>query len=87
MSEEKTRLFSISSGKELNFLGYTLKYHEIWKFRYNFFKERLGKPGVALYPNREKVKAIKTRLRNIFRSNSNISAYELVSKVNPIIRG
>lgn len=87
LSEEKTRLFSISSGKELNFLGYTLKYHEIWKFRYNFFKERLGKPGVALYPNREKVKAIKTRLRNIFRSNSNISAYELVSKVNPIIRG
>lgn len=87
LSEEKTRLFSISSGKELNFLGYTLKYNKVWKFRYNFFKERLGKPGVALYPNREKLKAIKTRLRNIFRSSSNISAYELVSKVNPIIWG
>ena len=29
LSEEKTRLFSISSGKELNFLGYTFKYNEV----------------------------------------------------------
>lgn len=87
LSEEKTGLFSISSGKELNFLGYTFKYNEVWKFRHNFFKERLGKSGIALYPKREKLKAIKTKLRNIFRSSSNVSAYELISKVNPIIRG
>lgn len=29
LSEEKTKLFSISSGKELNFLGYTFKYNEV----------------------------------------------------------
>lgn len=87
LSEEKTKLFSISSGKELDFLGYTFKYNQIWRFRHNFFKERLGKSGVALYPNKDKLKTIKSKLREIFRASSNLSAYELVSKVNPIIRG
>ena len=87
LSEEKTKLFPILSGKELNFLGYTFKYHKVWKFRYSFFKDRLGKSGVALYPNKLKLKAIKNKLKGIFRSSNNLSAYELISKVNPIIRG
>ena len=79
LSEEKTKIYSICSGEELNFLGYT--------FKHNFFKERLGKSGVALYPNKKKLASIKAKLKDIFRSSSNLSAYELISRVNPIIRG
>lgn len=87
LSKEKTKIYSICSGEELNFLGYTFKYRRIWRFKHNLFKERLGKSGVALYPNKKKLAAVKAKLKGIFRSNSNLSAYELISKVNPIIRG
>jgi hypothetical protein len=43
--------------------------------------------GVALYPNKEKVKAIRAKLRREFRVNQNLTAYELISKLNPIIKG
>jgi RNA-directed DNA polymerase len=87
LSKEKTKLFSIYSGRELNFLGYTFKYQDVWRFKHNLFKDRLGKSGIALYPNKMKLKAIKIKLREIFRTSSNKSAYEVISKVNPIIRG
>ena len=87
LSEEKTKMFSISSGTELNFLGYTFKYRTKWEYKHSFFKERIGRSGVALYPQKRKLKDIKDKLRKIFRASTNISAYELISKVNPIIRG
>ena len=87
LSEEKTKIYSIGSGEELNFLGYTFKYRRVWKFKHSFFKERLGKSGIALYPNKKKLASIKAKLKGIFRSSSNLSAYELISRVNPIIRG
>jgi len=43
--------------------------------------------GIALYPNREKVKNIKIVLRKQFKDNLNITSYELIAKINPIIKG
>ena len=87
LSDEKTKIFQMSSGQDLNFLGYTFKYHKVWSFRHGLFKERLGRDGIALFPNKKKLMEVKDKLRKIFRSSSNDTAYELVSKVNPIIRG
>jgi hypothetical protein len=71
---------------ELNFLGYTIKYRDNWSKKFSFFKDRIGQPGIALYPQKDKVKNIINKLRLVFKKNLNLSAYELIAKLNPIIR-
>ena len=87
LSSEKTKIFSLLSGTELHFLGYVFKYRENWSKKYSLFKDRIGKSGIALFPNKDKVKVIIKKLRLIFRLSQNLTAYELISKLNPIIRG
>jgi RNA-directed DNA polymerase len=48
---------------------------------------RLNQSGIALFPNKVKVAAVIDKLREIFRSSQNRTAYELISILNPIIRG
>jgi RNA-directed DNA polymerase len=85
LSKEKTRILTVTEG--LDFLGYTFKYHEQWKVREHFFKERIGQNGIALYPLKNKVYNIIAKLREIFRESYNDTAYTLISKINPILRG
>ena len=40
-----------------------------------------------MYPNSNKVKAIIQKLREIFRENKNLDSYNLITKLNPTIRG
>jgi hypothetical protein len=40
-----------------------------------------------LYPQKDKVKNIINKLRLVFKKSLNLSAYELIEKLNPIIRG
>lgn len=87
LSPEKTKIFSLNSGEELRFLGYTFVYREHWRKKYSLFKDRIGKHGLALYPQKEKVKMIIQKVRSIFRESQNSTAYELISKLNPIVRG
>lgn len=87
LSPEKTNIFKMESGKELNFLGYTFKYRENWNKKYSFFKERIGKPGIALYPHKDKVRTIISKIKRIIDENQNLSSYQLIAKLNPIIRG
>jgi len=47
----------------------------------------MGRPGIAMYPNKNKVKEIINKLKETFKKNYNKSAYELISTLNPIIRG
>lgn len=85
LSKEKTQIVTVKEG--VDFLGYTLKFREYWKVKDHFFKERIGNEGIALYPQKNKVYAIIAKLREIFRKSSNESAYTLISKINPILRG
>ena len=87
LSTEKTKMFCLASGEELNFLGYTFKYRKNWSLKYSFFKEKLGRSGIALYPNKRGVKTIIKRLKDTIMKNYNLTAYELISLLNPIIRG
>jgi len=45
-------------------------------------------PGaIALYPNRDKLMKFISKLKDIVHESQNLSAVELISKLNPIIRG
>jgi RNA-directed DNA polymerase len=85
LSKDKTQILTVKEG--LDFLGYTLKYREQWKVREHLFKERIGKNGIALYPQKKKVYNIIAKLREIFRKNYNETAYTLITNLNPILRG
>lgn len=87
LSPEKTKIFQMEQGEELNFLGYTFKYRTNWSKKYSFYKERIGMSGIALYPQKSKFRDIINKIRLIFKNNQNLKAYQLIAKLNPIIRG
>lgn len=81
LNKEKSTLSSISDG--FNFLGF-------------FFKEysdgrkpgRLGKLGkFILTPKAIKVKLLRHRLKDIFKKHRRLPKYNLICKLNPILRG
>lgn len=52
-----------------------------------FRKGVAQKKGIALFPNKHKVRSFIHRLREVYINSINLSAMELISKLNPIIRG
>jgi RNA-directed DNA polymerase len=88
LSPEKTKIFSLKDQKsELNFLGYTFKYKVNWKHSRGFLKEHIGESGIALFPQKSKILDFNRSIRGIFRKSSNLTAFELISNLNPKIRG
>jgi RNA-directed DNA polymerase len=86
LSEEKTKIFNLRN-HPLDFLGYRFKYQEKWRKSYSFFKEKIGRSGIAVYPNREKLIEVTKKLKEILKKSTNESAFTLITKLNPIIRG
>jgi RNA-directed DNA polymerase len=88
LSQTKTKLITLKDkGKQLDFLGYTFKYNVRWSYKRNIFYTKGYTGGIALYPNKEKVRNFIRKLYQIFASSNNLSAVELITKLNPIIRG
>ena len=89
LSPEKTKIFSLSDpNAELNFLGYTFKYQTKWRINKGvFFENHAGSRGIALYPNKDKVLSFLKKVKSIFEVSQNSSAYSLIAKLNPMIRG
>src|SRR6185295_3537496 len=50
-------------------------------------RDRIGREGIACYPQKQKVARLLSKLRTIFRTSYNWTAYSLIAKLNPIIRG
>jgi len=49
---------------------------------------RIGKKeGLAVYPSKESVDKIMDTVKNVIRTSNNLSAFELITKLNPILRG
>lgn len=86
LSEEKTKIINLKT-EPLHFLGYVFKYRDYWKPNYGFVKEHIGGKAIAMYPDIKKVRSIIARLRKIYRENTNNNSYNLIAKLNPIIRG
>jgi RNA-directed DNA polymerase len=88
LSAEKTTLLTLSQpGSQLNFLGYTFQYQSKWKHDRTMVYRYSDHAAIAMYPSKKKVAGIITKLRDIFRKSSNLTAYELICVLNPVIRG
>jgi len=51
------------------------------------FKEKIGRSGIALYPQKENLLDIIKKIQKIIYKSSNSSSYTLITELNPIIRG
>lgn len=89
LNETKTKIFRlVDENAQLDFLGYTFKYQKKWRIKPGiFYSQHAGSRGIALYPNKEKVHDIIQHIKFIFKVSSNLDAYNLIAKLNPIIRG
>ena len=87
LSPEKTKVLSVRNSDKINFLGYTFQYQEKFSNKYNLFHDNIGQEGIACYPKKEKVQELLSKLKQIFKSSQNSTAYTLISKLNPIIIG
>jgi len=90
----KSRTLTFSINNPFNFLGYTFVYliqtkHIRCKFLMSLVPEyRLkGRPRLYVYPSTLKYNTIKMRIKQILKSSYNLTVYELISKLNPVIRG
>lgn len=87
LSPEKTKVLSIRNSESVDFLGYSFKYQEKFSPKYRMFSDKLGRQGIACYPQKKKYQAIMAKLKAIIAKSTNLSAYTLIAKLNPIIRG
>lgn len=46
-----------------------------------------GVGAIALYPNHKRLLMYIDKIKGIFKESQNLSAMELISKLNPVIRG
>lgn len=76
LSETKSYIKSMKQCK-LKYLGYVFQYQE------NVFRKS---KKINLYPSSESLLEVKNKLRTIFISSQNLTAYELISKLNPVIK-
>lgn len=73
---------------KFNFLGFT--YHYIPKPKISSFfnrKDLLCKDKIFVYPNRDKFKNFKKKIKEIIKRSKNLTAYQLIKVINPIITG
>lgn len=88
LSPQKTKVYCINnSNAQLDFLGYTFKYRPKWSYKRTIIYSRQTAGAIALYPNRKKVVAFIEKIKKIFKSSQNLTAVELIAKLNPILRG
>lgn len=89
LSPQKTKTFSLSQkNTQLDFLGYTFKFSNKWSSKRTMvFSRENSNNEIALFPNKEKVRNFILKLKQIISDSQNLTAIELISKLNPMIRG
>lgn len=89
LNTEKTKIFRLcDKNVQLDFLGYTFKYNNKWKLKSHiFYSQHAGSRGIALYANKEKVHEFIDKIKSTFNKSTNLDAYNLIAKLNPILRG
>ena len=91
-NKSRTILFKLN--KPFNFLGYTF----IYLIRTKSIKNKMlhghkpeyrlhGRPRLFVHPSRLAIKSFKISLKALIKKNQNVSAYRLISVLNPKIRG
>lgn len=88
LSSEKTKLFRLKDALKLKFLGYNFHYENKWKVKNKFmYSNHANSRAIALYPEKSKVNNLINKLKHIFAKSSNLDAYNLIAKLNSILRG
>jgi RNA-directed DNA polymerase len=92
LSPQKTKTFTLSQkNTQFDFLGYTFKFSNKWSAktekRTMVFSREYSNNVIALFPNKEKVRNFILKLKLIISDSQNLTAIELISKLNPMIRG
>ena len=90
LSAHKTKTFTLAhKNTQLDFLGYTFKISTkrflnkttkrtmVWEDSVNV---------IVLFPNKDKVRKFIKKLKEIINNSQNLSAIELITKLNPMIR-
>jgi len=94
INPDKSRVIKYGINTPFSFLGYTFNFltrtnHIRNKFLHHRKHElRLkGRARLFIYPSPNKFKSFKNELIDLFRKSLNLSAYELISLLNPKITG
>lgn len=90
----KSRTFRFGINQPFEFLGYTFTYlihtrHIKNKFLMSTVPEYrlMGRPRLYVYPSSIKYKLFKKKIIDILRSSYNITVFQLIAILNPIVRG
>lgn len=86
LSSEKTKMFNLKSGTKLHFLGYVFHYEKTWKNKI-IYSSHFSNEAIALYPNKTKINNLIKMLKQIFRKSKNLNSYNLIIKINYIVKG
>jgi RNA-directed DNA polymerase len=88
LNNDKTKILTLSSEASFNFLGYTFQYFKTPKVSSIHNRADLTtKEKLFIYPNRDKFIAIKQKIKSIISASVNLSAYQLIKRLNPVIIG
>lgn len=86
---EKSKIYNFKEPNvHFNYLGFT--FHKVNKVKLSSILNRRDMTDnlkVMIYPEKLKVMEFRTKIKNIIKSSYNLSAYELIKQINPIIRG
>jgi len=91
LSPEKTKVLSVINSESIDFQGYSFAFRERVSPKSRMFMgfapDKLGRQGIACYPQKKKYQAIMGKLKAIIAKSTNLTAATLIAKLNPIIRG
>lgn len=92
LSSEKTRIFPWKIGDKLNFIGFI--FHNIDRARSHSrvtslcrVEKNFTRGGLYVYPNPDRIMLLKCRVKNVFSENIDLSPYQMIKLVNPILHG
>lgn len=83
--DEKTSILSVRKSHKIHFLAYTFQYIAKFKAKYKLYPTRIGKSGIACYTQKEEFNAFRKKMKGIISKSFNLSGYELIEKLNPLI--
>lgn len=93
INKSKSKSFILRSGKPFDFLGFTFRYF-IWgrKSRITSRTNKVGlkidpRAGLFVYVSNKSILSFKNKLKSIFKYNRNSSLFQLITKLNPVLRG
>lgn len=90
LSVEKTKLITLQDeSPTLNFLGYSFIYKKKWAAyadKKHLVYAHSAEATIVLMPQISKIRSILEKLRTIYRASTNLTAFELITTLNPIIR-